>query len=64
MLAQDNNVNFQSEYSFKETEVGSIAADFEKKLYAAKHALELLQLTEAKFEAKGCQRKVEELELS
>ena len=48
----------------KEQKLGTIEMDYEKKLSAAKHALELAEIEQAKekSEKESCQKKIKELE--
>ena len=66
LLWKDNQYFYKSKNSLKEQKLGTIKLDYEKKLSAAKHALELVETEQAneKSEKESYQKKIQELEHS
>ena len=64
LLWKDNQYFYKTENSLKEQKLGIIEMDYEKKLFAAKHTLELAETEQAKekSEKESCQNKILELE--
>ena len=66
LLWKDNQYFYKTENSLKEHKLGTIEMEYEKKLSAAKHALELAETEQAKekSEKESCQNKILDLEHS
>ena len=63
LLWKDNQYFYKSKNSLKEQKLGTIKLDYEKKLSAAKHALELAETEQAKEKSEeSCQQKIQKLE--
>ena len=52
LLWKDNQYFYKTENSLKELKLRTIKRDYEKKLFAAKHALELAEIEQAKEKLK------------
>ena len=63
LLGKDNQYLYKTKNSLKEQKLKTIELDYEKKLFAAKHALELAETEQTKEKSKeSCQKKIQELE--